>query len=1084
MRIDEFPRPKEDNRRGLHWSASVYHPAGSALDFWIAELRALKVKWVKVLDDGGGSSLELCQRLLTADMMPVVRLYRSEPNPGTIGGREQDTAARLIAAGVRYFETNNEPDLSVEWKGGQIPPNWLDIVVDNFIIDADIILRLGGLPALPALAVGNTANPMQRVAQRGRADIFQKGGWIAIHNYTLNHPLDYPYDPVNQAGQPVSQEEYDALGPWAWEGVSRAQINQWRAADKNPGATIMDDPSCYLAFQRTDQLARAAFGFPVVMISTEGGPIVGGKEDRRYPRIAPSQHRDWAVAITEYMQGTREIHGGRCPGNYFAMCHWLIANQRMGFIAPGWESQSWYTDWWNQDFGLHGELPAVAALKALPSVVVSPGAGMASITGKVLRADTDEPLPDLTVQLLRASSEVARTQTGADGSFSFTNLATGQYDLAIAPWGIVQRGVAAVESGGQPITIRLTGGKTSVLSGNIQNASGAGVAGVEVTLRRDGQLVGKTTSAADGGFRFASLTLGLYRLSLPGITVDAIALDGWQAKSLKLTTGVASNYKYEVATKRLLPPEETNNRRLFYGIVTDALGAPLNGIKVQMTWDAAAGTTFPIKVTGSDPYKPAGYYEFLHTPGTFALAVVQGDWPSDRAEGLETAHVPGREGQAITYEVNFRLQAVGALAQVDGVIGGGKAGRKITLAPVNGGSGAPAARQTVLAANGAFAFANPPAATYRLTLEGIGVIAGDIAITPGALFRTLFSLKSKLTGKVVGSVEGLMAVLYAPAAWGWTRQAPLAADGSFTFDGLPPGRYRLQIGGQVLSDLALTGENRLTLAAIDLAAGRRSVVRGRVADAAGQPKPDRVVTLRRDTTVIADTRTAADGTYRFANLPAGKYSVEVTGLGVIAKDIALDGEREAVVDAVWPPEAPSGVLQGRVLDANGAAMPYALVRLLKDGVELSRIEADIKGMFKFTGLAAGKYALAVGEADPVATDILVSDGATVTRDIIAPAGPAKVLTHYLLFAPPPSAGQSGAAEARLLLALAAHYLSGDVAGGFSLEEAKAGRQVTIVGNRVPASAESTLTAAGCRVTRLGGDAYAVASALAHLFAEG
>ena len=26
MRIEEFPRPKADNRRGIHWSASVYHP--------------------------------------------------------------------------------------------------------------------------------------------------------------------------------------------------------------------------------------------------------------------------------------------------------------------------------------------------------------------------------------------------------------------------------------------------------------------------------------------------------------------------------------------------------------------------------------------------------------------------------------------------------------------------------------------------------------------------------------------------------------------------------------------------------------------------------------------------------------------------------------------------------------------------------------------------------------------------------------------------------------------------------------------------------------------------------------------------
>ena len=82
MRVEDFPRPANDNRRGIHWSASVYHPAGSAADRWIDELKAMGIKWVKLLDDSGGSSLELCKRLLAADIMPIVRLYRPSPNPG------------------------------------------------------------------------------------------------------------------------------------------------------------------------------------------------------------------------------------------------------------------------------------------------------------------------------------------------------------------------------------------------------------------------------------------------------------------------------------------------------------------------------------------------------------------------------------------------------------------------------------------------------------------------------------------------------------------------------------------------------------------------------------------------------------------------------------------------------------------------------------------------------------------------------------------------------------------------------------------------------------------------------------------
>ena len=196
-------------------------------------------------------------------------------------------------------------------------------------------------------------------------------------------------------------------------------------------------------------------------------------------------------------------------------------------------------------------------------------------------------------------------------------------------------------------------------------------------------------------------------------------------------------------------------------------------------------------------------------------------------------------------------------------------------------------------------------------LEGVGVIAQDIVVSPGTLFKVLFSLRSRLTGKVIGAPEGLVAVLYAPAAWGWTRQAPLDLQGAFTFDNLPPGRYRLEVGGQVFSDLVLTGENRLTLAPIDLSTGRRSVIRGRIADGAGQPKADRAVTLRRDDVVVAETRTAADGTYRFANLPAGVSTASRwQGSGKLQPISNSTVSARYVADGLWPKPGPARHLAG------------------------------------------------------------------------------------------------------------------------------------------------------------------------------
>jgi len=106
MRVEDFPRPANDNRRGIHWSASVYHPAGSTVDYWIAELKAMAIKWVKLLDDGGGSSLELCKRLLAAEIMPIVRVFRATPNPGAIAFISQSGTLgnylMLLAKGKGY----------------------------------------------------------------------------------------------------------------------------------------------------------------------------------------------------------------------------------------------------------------------------------------------------------------------------------------------------------------------------------------------------------------------------------------------------------------------------------------------------------------------------------------------------------------------------------------------------------------------------------------------------------------------------------------------------------------------------------------------------------------------------------------------------------------------------------------------------------------------------------------------------------------------------------------------------------------------------------------------------------------------
>jgi hypothetical protein len=335
----------------------------------------------------------------------------------------------------------------------------------------------------------------------------------------------------------------------------------------------------------------------------------------------------------------------------------------------------------------------------------------------------------------------------------------------------------------------------------------------------------------------------------------------------------------------------------------------------------------------------------------------------------------------------------------------------------------------------------------------------------------------------------LVAVLYAPPHWGWTVQTPLDLDGAFVIGNLPAGRYRLEVGSQVIPDIVFTGENALQLATIDLAFGRRSVIRGRVADGAGHPQPDVLITLRRAGVIVVQTRTAADGSYRFSNLPSGSYTLEATGLGQVA-NLVLDGEREEVADVLWPDLGPRGTLQGRVLDARGAVVPNATVRLLREGAEIAATQTDASGNFRFSGLPAGIYDLAYGDGAPVVSDIVLDDDATVLRDIILPPAPTKLLAHYLLLHCAPEPGpadghQTGYADARLALSLALRHLArAGGAAGYSETDARQAERVTIVGDQIPPGVEQALAAAGCQVSRLSGDGYAIAARLEQLFAEG
>lgn len=442
MNLSHYPRPANDTGIGMHWSAGF--PAavglGKIREMWLPQLRNMGVSWVKIANHDG--ALGFAELLLAEGFMPIVRLYRPQPNPGTLTPRQIQQMDELIRAGVRYFEFNNEPDLGIEWRGGQVPPNALDLVAESAIQDMQTILGRGGMPGVPAVATGTRWDLVGKIIEKGGRSLFDGPVWQAVHNYSVNHPLDYPYDFGNQEGAPITQAFYDQVraeqwGRDAWNGRSLEEVNRLRAAHANPGATIMDDASCWLAYQRFDQLNRQHLGRSLPLLSTENGYLVGEGADPRYPATTPNLHMAQTVEACRVMMGTSR-HYPAAPDYYFCTAFWLMGNYVLGSSSPWWEPHAWFGTAWPK-----GKLPVVDALTVEPKQArphlqsgdegmidpaPSPAPGEESNRSRIDGAVTGGAGASL-VLVREGDGRDWETLAGDDGAYAFVGLGPGRYSL-------------------------------------------------------------------------------------------------------------------------------------------------------------------------------------------------------------------------------------------------------------------------------------------------------------------------------------------------------------------------------------------------------------------------------------------------------------------------------------------------------------------------------------------------------------------------------------------------------------------------------------------------------------------------------
>lgn len=255
---------------------------------------------------------------------------------------------------------------------------------------------------------------------------------------------------------------------------------------------------------------------------------------------------------------------------------------------------------------------------------------------------------------------------------------------------------------------------------------------------------------------------------------------------------------------------------------------------------------------------------------------------------------------------------------------------------------------------------------------------------------------------------------------------------------------------------------------VPLTVDRDSVIYGVIHHGAG-----RTARLLAGEQVIEEQIIAADDTFRFVELAAGEYGVEVIGTGLRAEPVRLDGRNQVQLELTLT--LAESAIRGRVRNGIGRT-----VTLLRAGETVARQVVASDETYFFHALSAGEYRVAVEGTDVLSEPLTVDGTNTVTADLVVPAA-GKTLGHYVLFGPAAQA----VTEANVLLAQE-YILAFRPSFGFSPEEAAAASMVTIIAAEDAISAEvaAQLAADGTPVQRMAGTVAEVAAALASRVAAG
>lgn len=307
-RLRTFPRPANDNGRGLHFCIDL---RDANIAWTVDNLLSINARWTLIYAQDENQISRAARACWNAGIMPVVRIGKKinegfDPVPYV-------NALKAIGA-PPYVQIFNEPSDDREWRGDDLPENWLGIFGRNWAGQAARVFDAGGYPGLQVLEKEELDAAIDAVAAQGRTDLWQRA-FFCTHNYGANHPPNYPYD---------------------------------------LGKTVFDDFYMVLSFLAFAKWMQERIGFVLPIIGGEGGWQWGSDQDRRYPKVDAALHAQYHKEMFEWFRTRLLANGEALPDYLFSIAPW---------IASGWGAD----DWWGGVLGTKTQ--TIAAVQSIPAFV-------------------------------------------------------------------------------------------------------------------------------------------------------------------------------------------------------------------------------------------------------------------------------------------------------------------------------------------------------------------------------------------------------------------------------------------------------------------------------------------------------------------------------------------------------------------------------------------------------------------------------------------------------------------------------------------------------------------------------------------